>query len=122
MCMRLHNWLSTTLEREMANFLLLISASAADKVALQAINGNITRSIDATAKPLWFDPTHAGYFISCSLVAHQVMSKALQDLPPAKTQNLRELMCLEIGDDYWARPDTKISAWLNGHGVNRKAR
>lgn len=102
------------------NFLILLVASAQDKPALQAIHANITQRIDGTAKPLWFDPTHAGYFVSSDLVAHQIWTKALQDLPPSKTENLRDVLVVELGGDYAARPDAKTSAWLNSHGVNRK--
>lgn len=104
----------------MKNFLLMLVASASDKAALQAINLNITMHVDATAKPLWFDTTHAGYFICSSLTASQIWAKALKDLPPAKTENLRDLLIVELGRDYAARPETKATAWLNSHGAVRR--
>jgi predicted metal-dependent HD superfamily phosphohydrolase len=105
---------------ENRNFLLLLSASAQDKAALGAINSNITRLIDANAKPLWFDASHAGYFISSPLAAHQIWAKALQDIPTKQTENLRDILVLEVGQDYAARSGAKTAAWLNSHGVPRR--
>lgn len=102
------------------NFLFLLSASAADRAALQQIHGNVTTLIDANAKPLWFDPTHVGYFISSALSAQQIWLKAFHELGQKYTQNLRDAMILEIGGDYAAGPDSKAAAWLNSHSVIRK--
>ena len=102
------------------NFLFLISASAADRASLQVIAGNITKSVDATAKPLWFDPTHVGYFVTCDMTAYQIWSKAFHSLEPRYAENLRDAMVLEIGSDYMAGSSSKIAAWLNSHGAQRK--
>lgn len=103
------------------NFLLLLHVDASTASAVMAARDNITRHFGPQAKQLWRDTTHAGYLIHTPLVAAQIWDVVQMDLSNLQIESLKDLMILEIGNDQLTFAQSAAGAWLNSHGVPRRA-
>lgn len=99
---------------EKRNYLVLMSASKDNASTAQLLLKNIQTYVDPKAAPLWIDSKGAGIFVSTELVALEVWTEALQSRS-VDLNDTRDLLIVELGNDWAARRDAKTEHWLSTH-------
>lgn len=104
----------TAPQGEKRNYLVLISASKENASLAQLLLKNIQQHIDSKAAPLWIDSRGIGVFVSTDLVAYEIWQAAIQS-NTLDIKDTRDLLVVELGDDWAARRDAKTEHWLSTH-------
>ncbi|HEY0294836.1 MAG TPA: hypothetical protein VGC69_05825 [Bordetella sp.] len=107
---------------ERRSYLLLIAASKDNAALVQQYHKNIQAHVDEKASPLWVDSKGIGILISTHLVAAEIWREMFQTKDAIKEADTRDILIVEIGQDWAARRDAKTEHWLSTHvGTPRPA-
>ncbi|KAB1444182.1 hypothetical protein [Bordetella bronchiseptica] len=96
-------------------FLVLLSAGKDNLSMTQAVVQNIKKEVDTKASPLWIDSRGIGLFVETELVAGAVWDRALAGLDHNQSEAFKDMVVLEIGQDWMARKDSSMTHWLASH-------
>lgn len=97
------------------NYLVLISASKDNAALAQKYMKNIQSLVDKSAAPLWIDSKGAGLFVSTDLVASEIWSATLDGINHEESISTKDVLIVELGEDWAARRDAKTEHWLSTH-------
>lgn len=97
------------------NYLILISASKDNAHLAQMLLKNIQKNVDSNAAPLWIDAKGIGVFVTTDMVAWEIWDAAMQSERRDELRDTRDLLIVEIGNDWIARRDAKTEHWLSSH-------
>jgi len=95
------------------NYLVLISASKENAALAQKLLKNIQKLIDKNAAPLWIDSKGIGVFVSTNLVAYEIWKSAFDGVTHDEGTSAKDLLIVELGQDWAARRDAKTEHWLS---------
>lgn len=96
----------------METYLVLASMAKPNKATAEKIKSNLAQAAADAAEPIWFDATYFGIAIQSDKCAREI---ALLAMAGAKTEDLRDLLIVELGPDWFARAETKAANWLTAH-------
>lgn len=96
-------------------YLVLVSAGKDNLAMTQAVIQNIQKHVDAKSNPLWIDSKGLGIFVETDLVAWAIQERAISGLKPDLLEAFKELLVVEIGEDWFARKDSPMTNWLTKH-------
>lgn len=96
----------------MNTYLVLVSMKTPNKTAVAAIKENITKCADGKADLIWFDSAYFGITIQTNKCAGEI---AFMAGVGANTEDLRDILIIEAGQDWYARQETKAANWLKAH-------
>jgi hypothetical protein len=96
-------------------YLILVAASKDNLSMTQAIVQNIKKHVDTKSNPLWIDSKGIGIFVRTELVASVIQERAVAGLKSDLLEAFKELLVLEIGEDWFARKDAPTTQWLAKH-------
>ena len=97
------------------HYLVLLSAGKDNLSMVQTIVENIKKTVDSKADPLWIDSKGLGIFVEADLVASEIWSHALSGLGHEQVEAVKDMLILEIGEDWAARRDARTEHWLTRH-------
>ncbi len=102
--------------KDKRNYLVLLSAANENPALARKVMDNLQAGVDRNAHALWVDGKSAGIFLITSLVASEIRHIALaSDKPARDVSDMRDILILEIGDDWYARKEARAEHWLNAH-------
>lgn len=97
------------------HYLVLISASKDNASLAQKLLENLKKHVDERAAPLWIDAKGIGVLLTTDLVASDIWREMFQKEPGQDYGDTRNMLVLELGQDWAARRDDKIEHWLASH-------
>ncbi|MGS1109143.1 hypothetical protein ACVCNH_23005 [Achromobacter anxifer] len=100
---------------EKRQFLVLLSASKDSLSMTQAIVQNLKKDVDPKSNPLWIDSKGIGILVETELVAASIWNRALAGLDHERSEALKDMLILEVGQDWMARKDAAATHWLTTH-------
>ncbi|MHA7124251.1 hypothetical protein ACWV16_26470 [Achromobacter xylosoxidans] len=106
---------ATTSAPEKRRYLVLLSASKDSLAMTQTIVENIRKEVDSRSNPLWIDSKGIGILVESDLVAAAIWSRAIGGLDHDRSEAVRDMLILEIGQDWMARKDAPATHWLATH-------
>ena len=106
---------SATATEEKRPYLVLISGATDNAHLMQTLLKNIQKNIDPRATPLWFDSKGIGIFVKTGFVALEIWTEALESEKKEELRDIRDVLVVEIGEDWAARRDAKTEHWLSSH-------
>lgn len=106
---------SSVVTVERRPYLILVAASKDNLSMTQAIVQNIQKHVDTKSNPLWIDSKGIGIFVQTELVASVIQERAVAGLKKDQLEAFKEMLVLEIGEDWFARKDAPTTVWLAKH-------
>ncbi|MFE0843159.1 hypothetical protein [Achromobacter insolitus] len=100
---------------EKRQFLVLLSASKDSLSMTQSIVQNLKKDVDPKSNPLWIDSKGIGILVETELVAASIWNRALAGLDHERSEALKDMLILEVGQDWMARKDAAATHWLTTH-------
>ncbi len=100
---------------EKRQFLVLLSAGKDSLSMTQAIVQNIKKDVDPKSNPLWIDSKGIGILVETELVAASIWNRAIAGLDHERSEALKDMLILEVGQDWMARKDAPATHWLTTH-------
>lgn len=96
-------------------YLILFSLAKPNRATAQRILDNLKRTSQTAPAPLWIDAAYVGIAVTVpsQTVARAIAAEALHGLN--EQADLRDLLIIEIGPDWAARPSSKAAGWLTNH-------
>jgi len=102
-------------ESERRSYLILIAASKDNAALVQGLLRNLQTRVDAKAAPLWVDSKGVGILLSTHLVAWEIWREMFQVDVGGDYGDTRDILIVEVGQDWAARRDAKTEHWLTTH-------
>lgn len=97
----------------MSSYLVLVSLAKPNKTTANKILSNLQSVSSETASPAWIDSAYIGIPIATDKCARDIWRAAVAGIN--ETSDLRDLLVVELGQDWLARQDARAAHWLMTH-------
>lgn len=97
----------------MKHYIVLFSLSQANKATGNKVIANLKTLTDEAIAPLWIDSAYIGIPVATASTAKEIWRAAVKGLD--ETSAFRDMLILELGNDWMCRKDAKAQHWLTKH-------
>lgn len=97
----------------MKKYLVLASLAQPNAATGKKVVANIAKISGRAVSPIWFDAAYFGIPVESKLIAADLREVLVDGLTHAS--DLKDLLIIELGGDWWARPDSVAQHWLSVH-------
>jgi len=99
------------------NYLMLIAASRDNLGAVRKLLAASQTRVDPNGHTLWVDSKGLGVTLTTDKSASEVWSTLFEfaALEDAEQLSIKDLMIIELGQDWATRPDSPLTHWFTRH-------
>jgi len=96
----------------MSNYLVLASMNKPNKALADQLIAGLAKSAVGNVVTIWFDAAYFGAAMTTDKCASEILYTATKG---TKTEDLRDILIVELGHDWNARSESKSANWLMTH-------